>query len=196
MPAHLSPLHAGGALKRPHYRARWSATRATEAVRGDGDRSIKLRSTAPSHLLPPTGSGREETLGRIWGWGSSPSGLLRPREGDERTRGFKTSSKRGGRDDLVPGKELVHGGRGGARSGLQKVIDPASLGQENGRSGSTDRRQGLPLPCKTPRKKSLPSVSREGRGSGWATGSRERVCGSGMSVQWEVVALGGFINRG
>jgi hypothetical protein len=71
-----------------------------------------------------------------------------------------------------------------------------SIQEEIEGGGGLDRRQGLPLPCRTPRKKSLPSASREGRGSGWATGSRERVCGSGMSVQWEAVVLGGFINRG
>jgi hypothetical protein len=83
--------------------ARLPAVLAPEGVRGDGDRPIKSRSTAPSRLLPLARTGRAETLALQGRRQSSSRELLRRWRGNEEKRWTTTSPERGGTTDLDAG---------------------------------------------------------------------------------------------
>jgi hypothetical protein len=96
---------------------------------------------APSHLLPPVRTAKEETLMGAAGRRSSPRGFLQPWGGDEGTRLDRTTLERGGSSGFASGMRICMPAMEDLDRVLHGVVVLAFLGQDRGRVRLVQRRE-------------------------------------------------------
>jgi hypothetical protein len=192
--------------------ARWSAA---PVGRSGTERPGLLDQVPIDGLWPSSSSGCGERLETLAGSRSrrgSPLGLLQRRGWDGVTRRSTTNPGMVNIGELGARMQIcatavawstsgVHRGSaltslGQKKVGLGRYGDEEEICEGRGERGGRGWRHGLLLPWRTLRKKTFPSADREGWSLGWPPRVRERMCGSGMSVQKGAMVLGGFIYRG
>jgi hypothetical protein len=109
------------------------AGRAPEGVLGNWGRRIKLRSMAPSCLLPLTRADGEETLAGSRAHRGSPTMPLGGRGGNEEARRSMASSESGGMIDLDTGRWICRPAVERLARVLHGVVVSVFLGQKKGR---------------------------------------------------------------